>query len=149
MLAGEGDEPLVEGEVGDIGGRVGRIADHQHLGARHRVAHRHFEAIEEVVAGRGRDRADRGAGDDEAEAVDRVGWVGREDDVARRGDRLGEVGEALLRAQGDDDFLVGVDGDAEAALVVGGLRFPEAGDAAAGRIAMRVRLAARPRPACR
>ena len=104
VLAGEGDQPLVEGEVGDIGGRVGRIADHQHLGPRHGEAHRHVEPLEEIVAGRGRDRADRGAGDDEAEAVDRVARVGREDDVARRGDRLGEVGEAFLRAEGDDDF---------------------------------------------
>ena len=44
--------------------------------------------------------ADRGAGDDEAVGVDRVARVGHQDHVARRGDRLGEVGEALLGAQG-------------------------------------------------
>ena len=63
---------LVESEVDDFGGGVGRIADHQHLGPWHGVAHRLFEPVEEIGAGDGGDRADRGAGDDEAEMVDRV-----------------------------------------------------------------------------
>ena len=141
VLAGEGDDLLVESEIGDIGGRVGRIADHQHLGPRHGVAHRALEDVEEVRPRRGRDRADRGAGDDEAEGVDRIGRVGREHDVAGRGDRLGEVGEPLLRAQGDDHLAVGIELDAEAAGIIAGLGLPQAGDALRRRIAMRARIA--------
>src|SRR6185369_16019922 len=97
------------------------------------------EPLEEVVSRRSGDRADRGAGDDETEGVDRTGGIRGKDDVARRGDRLGKVGEALLGPQGNDDFLVGVERDAEAALVIGRLRFPEARDATARRVTVRVR----------
>jgi len=140
MLAGECDEPAIEVEVRDIGRRVRRIADDQHLGPWDCVAHRIGQPFEECVPRGGRDRADRGAGDDEAEAVNGVRWVGRKNDVARRGDGLGEVGEALLRAQADNDFLVGVEIDIETPLVIGRLGLPEAGNAAARRIAMGVRL---------
>ena len=59
-------------------------------------------------------RADRAAGDDEAEGVDRIAGVRRQDDVAGAGDRLGQVGQALLGAQGDDDLPLRVEIDVEA-----------------------------------
>jgi len=68
--------------------------------------------------------------------VDRVGGVGHEDDVAGRGDGLGEVSEAFLGTERDDDFFVGIDRHSEAALIVGCLRFPEARDSAAGGVAV-------------
>ena len=129
MLAGEGDDLLVESEIGDIGGRVGRIADHQHRRLGHGVADRALEDVEEIRSGRGRDRADRGAGDDEAELVDRIRRIGREHDVAGRGDRLGEIGEPLLRAQSDDDLALGIELDSESALVIAGLGLAEPGNA--------------------
>ena len=112
------------------------IADDQHLGPRDGVAHGEAQALEEVLARRGGDRADRGAGDDEAEGVDGVAGVGREHDVAGRGDRLREVGETFLRAQGDDHLLVGIERDVEAALVVSRLGLAQAGNALGRRIAV-------------
>ena len=66
--------------------------------------------------------ADRRAGHDEAERVDRIGRVRRQDHVARRGDRLRQVGEAFLRAERRDDLRVGIELHAEAAVIIGGLR---------------------------
>ena len=37
----------------------------------------------------------------------------RQDDIARRRDRLGEIGEALLRTQRDDHFAIGIEIDAD------------------------------------
>ena len=81
--------------------------------------------------------------------VDRVGRVGREHDVAGRGDRLGEIGEPLLRAQSDDHLAVGIELDAEAAGIIAGLGLAQPGDALRRRIAMRARDRARPRRASR
>ena len=50
------------------------------------------------------------------------------------------ISEALLRSQSNDDFPVRIEGDAEAALVMAGLGFPQAGNAAAGRIAVGIDL---------
>ena len=141
MLAREGDEALVERQIGDIGGRVRRIAHHQHLGPRNRVAHGAGQTIEEGLARRGRNRADRGSGDDEAEGVDRVGGVGRKHHVAGGGDRLGKIGEPFLGAESDDDLGFRVHRDPEAALVVGRLGLAQAGNALARGIAMGVWLA--------
>ncbi len=121
--------------------RVGRIGQHQ----RQRLGDR-------VLARRARRRAgsrrrSRPAGcrmaapdNDEAELVDRIGRVGHQDHVARRGDGLRQVGEAFLRPQRGDDLRLGIELHAEAALVIGGLRAAQARDALRGRIAMRARL---------
>ena len=93
-----------------------------------------------MLVGRRRHRADRGAGDDEAEGVDRVARVGREHDVARRGDRGGEAGEPFLRSHRHDDFGLGIDLDPEAAAVIVRLRAAQAGNALRLRIAVRVGL---------
>ena len=90
---------------------------------------------------RGRDRADRGAGDDEAELVDRIGGIGRQHDVAGRGDRLGEIGETFLRAQGDDHLAFRIERNPEAALIIAGLGFPKPGYSLRGGITMRARIA--------
>ena len=75
--------------------------------------------------------------------MDRIGGVGHQHDVARRGDRLGHVGEALLRAERRDDLRLGIELDAEAARVIAGLRAAQAGDALRGGIAVGARLADR------
>ncbi len=137
---GEGDDAFVEAEVDRLGGRVRRIAHDEHRRLWHGIAHRMFELVEQVGTRRGGDAADGAAGDDEAEHVDRVRRVRREDDVAGRGDRLGEVGQPLLRAERDDDLALGIDLDAEAARVIGGLRLAQPRDAARRRIAVGVGL---------
>src|SRR3546814_10793913 len=103
-------------------------------------SHRPLELVHEVVAGRDRNAADRRAGDDEAEGMDRVARVGRQDDVAGAGDGLGEVGQPLLGAERDDGLALRVQLDAEAARVVGAERAAQAGDAARGRVAVRARI---------
>ena len=85
--------------------------------------------------------AERAAGDHEAVGVDGVAGVGDEHDVAGGGDRHGEVGEALLGAEGGDHLGLGVELHAEAAGVVAGLGAAEAGDALGGRIAVGARAA--------
>jgi hypothetical protein len=81
-----------------------------------------------------------GAGDDEAEGVDRIAGVGRQHDVARRGDRRGEAGEPFLRSHRHHHFGFGIELDPEAAAVVIGLGLAHAGDARGGGIAVRVGL---------
>src|SRR3546814_1333584 len=71
---------LVESQIDRLGRRVRRIIDDEHARARHGEVHRALEAFEIFVVGRGRHRADRGAGDDEAEGVDRIARVGRSEE---------------------------------------------------------------------
>ena len=143
MLLREGDQVLVEIEARDVGGRIGRIAHHQRGRLRDRMQHRALERVEEVRRRLRRHRADGAARHQEAEGVDRVARVRHQHDVARRGDRLRHVGEALLGAERGDDLGLRVELHAEAALVIGGLRPAQARNAARGRIAVGARLAQR------
>ena len=102
-----------------------------------------LERVEEFRPGLGRHVADGAARHQEAEGVDRVARVGHEHDVARRGDRLRHVGEALLGAERGDDLAVRIELHAEAAAVIGGLGAPQPGDAARGGIAVGARPADR------
>ena len=95
---------------------------------------------DEIESGADRHMAQRGAGHDEAEGVDRIARVGHQHDIARCGDRLRQVGEPLLRAQGGDDLALGIELDTEAARVIGGIGAPQPGDAARDGIAMRLRV---------
>jgi hypothetical protein len=88
-----------------------------------------------------RNRADDAASHEEAESVNGVARIGHEDDVARRGDRLRHVGEAFLRAQRGDDLRIRIELHTEAALVIGRLGAPQAGNAAGRRITVGSRLA--------
>ena len=90
-----------------------------------------------------RHRAHDAAGHQKAEGVDRIGRIGPQHHVARRGDRLRHVGEALLRAQRDDDLGLGIELHPEAAVVIGGLGAAQAGDAPGRGIAVGARLADR------
>ena len=105
------------------------------------MQHRALERAEKGGVGLDRHRADGAAGHQEAEGVDRIGRIGHEDDVARRGDRLRHVGEALLRAERRDDLGFGIELHAEAARVVGGLRAAQTRYALGRRIAVGARLA--------
>ena len=133
----------VEIERGDRGGRVRRIADDDGDGFRDRVLDRAFGGAEKFLVGLDRHRADHAARHQEAEGVDRIGRIGRENHIARRGDRLGHVGEAFLGAERRDDLAVGVELHPEAALVIAGLGAAQAGDALGGGIAVGARLARR------
>ena len=75
--------------------------------------------------------------------MDRIARVGHQHDVARRGDRLRDVGEAFLGAERGDDLGFGIELHAEAAAVVGGLRPAQARNALGRRVAVGARLAER------
>jgi hypothetical protein len=75
--------------------------------------------------------------------MDRIAGIGHQQDVARAGDGGGEIGQPFLRSQGDDAFALGIDLDPEPALVIGRLGFPQTGNAARHRIAVRARIARR------
>jgi len=53
--------------------------------------------------------------------MDRVGRIGHDDDIARRGDCLGDVGKAFLGAERGDDLGLGIELHAESARVIRGL----------------------------
>ena len=71
--------------------------------------------------------------------MDRIARVGHQHDVARRGDRLGDVGEAFLGAERRDDLGVGIELHAEAAGVIAGLGAAQPGDALGGGITVGAR----------
>ncbi len=119
VLLRQRHELPVEGKVGHVGGGVGGEVDDQRGGFGHRVADGAVDRGEHFIARLGGDGAHGGAGDDEAELVDRVGGVGDQDGVARRGDGGGEVGQAFLGAECRDDFGFRVEFYPEAAVVIG------------------------------
>ncbi len=73
--------------------------------------------------------------------MDRIGRVGNDDDVARRGDRLRDVGEAFLGTERRDDLGFRIELHAEAARVIGGLRAAKPRNALRCGIAIGARLA--------
>ena len=75
--------------------------------------------------------------------MDGVGWIGDQHHVARRGDRLGHVGEAFLGAERRHDLALRVELHAETATVVARLGAAQAGDALGGGITVGARLADR------
>ncbi len=141
VLLRERDEVAIEVEIGDAGGRVRRIADHDRDRLRDRMQHRALERAEEARVRRDRHRADGAAGHQEAEDVDRIGRIGHDDDVARRRDRLGDIGEAFLRAERGDDLGLGIELHAEAARIIGGLGAAQPRYSLGRRIAVGARLA--------
>jgi hypothetical protein len=139
VAAREADQVAVEVEVGDLRGGVRRVADHYRERLGDGVHHRTLEGLEIVRIRGGRKRPDHPAGHQEAERVDRIAGVGAEHDVARRSDRVGDVGETLLGSDGDNHLAVGVELHPEAAPVIRGLRLPEPVDAARGGISVGIR----------
>ena len=75
--------------------------------------------------------------------MDRIGRIGNDDDVARRGDRLRDVGEAFLGAERGDDLRVGIELHPEPPRVISGLRAAQPRNALRRRIAVGARFADR------
>jgi hypothetical protein len=72
--------------------------------------------------------------------VDRIARIGDQHDIARCGDRLGQIGKAFLRAERYDDLALGIELDPEPARVVAGASPAQPGDAARDRIAVSPRV---------
>jgi hypothetical protein len=131
-------DALEEGQVHALRRRVGREAEHHHLGLGVAAADGALQLGEEVDLAADRDGADVRPGDDGAIDVDGVAGVGHQHGVAAVQGRQHQMGQALLGAYGDDGLGVGVDVDAIAALVPVGDGAAQARDALAGRVAMGV-----------
>ena len=129
VLFRERDSILVEIQIGHLSRGVGRVARHHGDGRWRRMAHRATDARKVLLRRMRLDGANDAARHDEAEGVDRIGWVWRDDHVARRGDGLGKVGEAFLRAERGDDLSVGVQLYAEAAIIISGHRLAQTANA--------------------
>ena len=140
VMAAEIDDLAVEIEIDGLRRRVGREVEHDRERRRHRVLRRLFQLGEEIVTRADRHVPHRRAGHDEAEGVDRIARVRHQDRVARRGDRLRQIGQPLLRSERDDDLALGIEFDIEAARVIAGAGAAQPGDAARGRIAVRLRV---------
>ena len=134
---------LVEVEIGDVGRRVRRIADHDGDRFRDRMDDRALQRGEECRRRLGRHRTDHAACHQEAERVDRIARIGHQDHVTRRSDGLRHVGEAFLGAERGDDLRFGVQLHAEPARVIGCLGTPQTGNTLRCRIAVGARLAER------
>ena len=133
----------IEIEARDAGGRICRIAGDHRDRLRDRMQQRALERREEFRIGLRRHRADHAARHQEAEGVDRIARIGHEHDIAGRGDRLRDIGEAFLGAERRDDLGVGIELHAETARVIAGLGAAQPGNALGGRIAVGARLAER------
>jgi hypothetical protein len=117
---------------------LAREVEDEHLRLRPMVADGRFQLGEEVTPGVDGNVADVGAGDHRPVDVDRVARIGHQQRVAavQRGQR--EVGDALLRADGDDGLAFRVEVDVVAALVPVADRAAQARDAFRHRVAMRI-----------
>src|ERR1017187_4440199 len=134
------DEAGEEGQLDTLGGGVGGEVDDEGLGARGHAGDEVLKLGEELLLVVDGDADAVGSGDDGAVDVDGVAGVGDEDGVAGVEDGEAEVGDALLGADGDDGFGLGIEIDAVAGLVPITNGAAEAGEAAGDGIAMGGRL---------
>ena len=143
VLAREVDHALHELEVDAGGGRVVRERQHDDARPRPRVLPRLEQVVEEVLLRSEPHVAHLGAGEDRAPDVDRVRRARHQRGVARAEQHPHQVREALLGADGVAHLRVGVEVDAELALVEVGDGHPQLRDAPAGRVAVVARVAHR------
>ncbi len=104
---------------------------------------RPLHRLEELRRRLGWYRADHAAGHEKSEGMNRITWIRTQHHVAGRGDRLGDVSKALLRAQRGDDLGLRIEFHAETPAVIGRLGLAQAGNSARCRVAVGPRLAQR------
>ena len=136
MLGREFHDLPVKFQRGGLCRGVGGKTNHDGDRTRDRMPRCMLESAQIVFRRRRVDMPYRATGNEKAESMDRVGGRGRQDHIARCGDRLGQVGKAFLGAQRDDDFAVRIKIDIEAALVIARLGLAQSGNAARGGIAV-------------
>ena len=140
MLLRQRHGVAIEVEIHPLRGRVRGVGDDQHRRRRRGVLHRAADAGEVRLRRQGRDVPDDAACDDEAIGVDGIGGIGADDDIARRGQGLGEVGKAFLRTQCRHNLGVGVELHAKALGIVSRHRAAQARNALGRRVAPRLRI---------
>ncbi len=112
-------------------------------GRGHESSQRLEQVLEEVLVGAEAHVAHLGAGEDRTPDVDRIRRARHERGVTRAEQHPHEVGEALLGPDGAAHLRVGIELDAELALVEVGDGHPQLRDAAAGRVPVVARVAHR------
>ena len=117
VLPGEGHQPVEPRQVDARGGGVVRERQHDHPGPGPGVLPGLQQVGEEVLVRPERDAAHVGAGEQGGVDVDRVRRGGHQGRVARAEQHPHQVGQALLGPDDVDDLGVGVELDAELALV--------------------------------
>jgi len=90
--AAKRDDLAIKIEIDGLRCRVGREIQDDRDWCRNAVLDGLLELTEEVHFRTDRDVADRGARHDETESMNGIARVRDEDDVARRSNRLGEIG---------------------------------------------------------
>ena len=60
--------------------------------------------------------------------MDRISRIGNKNDIARCGNRLSQIGQTFLGADGGDNLGVGIEFYAEAAVIIGGLGASQSGN---------------------
>ncbi len=104
----------------------------------------HFRQAGKITLRRRRRHGkDHPASDNEAECMDGIGRIGGENDIARTGNRLGEVGETFLGADSGDDFRFRRELHIEAPFIVTRHGAPQADNPAGGGITVRLRIVRR------
>ena len=140
MLQRERDQILVEFPAGQQRCRVGGKIHDQRGGLGHGMAHRAVNRGQHFIIRRIGDEAGRGAGNDEAELMDRVRRVGHQDGVAGAGNSLGQIGQPFLGAQRGHHLGLRVELHAKAAIIITGQRLTQPRNALGHGIAMGARV---------
>ena len=140
-LFAQGDQSLQKWKVDALRGGIGGEVDDEELGPRSHARYGVFNLREELGGGVDGEREDVSAGDDGAVDVDGITRVGDEDGVATIEDGEAEMGDAFLRADGDDGLGGGIEIDVVARTVPVTNSFAEAGDAFGERITVGALLA--------
>ena len=130
------DHLLEELQIDDGAGGVVRVVDDEPLRLAGRARQRRFDLAVGIAARTGRDGNRLAAGDDHAEAVDRITGVGRQDAVPLADERQQEVGEPFLRAEGDDRLGLGIEARAVVAPVPVADRLADLGEPARRHVAV-------------
>src|ERR1700691_1163723 len=136
VFARELDHPIHEMQIDRCGGRVVREIHDEELGPRPASIDRRHQLVEKFFAAPNRHALHLRARNDASVLMDRIGRGRREHHVALVENRKRQMRDALLRADRDDRFRIGIELDAVAALVPIANRQPQLVYAARYRVPM-------------
>jgi len=101
---------------------------------------RTIQRTNEILIRLCRNRTDHTTRHDEAERMNRIGWIRAKHDIAGRRDRLRHIGEAFLGTKRRNDLCIRVELHTKTTRIILCLRTAKTGDALRRRISMRARV---------